>query len=376
VVVYGHGQGAGNVVNCAPDRAPDDSDAMVGRRIANDLAAHGYLAVSIYYRNRGPGIPAIGELRGRDHYLLDARAFLAAARMARDELGGQSRAALIGVSMGSFPATWATAPLPELADLQEGLELVTSIPTAMLGNHIGNTGRNQGLLTSTDLATRRGAIVLAAFLSVSTRTALALDRSLTAEDLTGGRVVGLTAAGVELLRRAVLDPPDASLPGCAALGAVPVLCSADCYASTFSAVASSHSITGVTVSDWVTSETSDAINYWAPPDAVDPGATNANALLAGLRELSPAYTLAGPLKARRMLPLTSLGDHVVTDQLAGSNKPADLYLARLRSTGVTIPDPVPVVRSPACGHGDYLDPAKPGCGWTIVLDELATAFAQ
>ncbi|MEO8846927.1 MAG: hypothetical protein ABI591_04615 [Kofleriaceae bacterium] len=148
VVIYGHGQGTDNVVNCTPDRPPDDGDAITGEHIADALAARGYLTISIFYRNRGAMVPAIGELRGRDHYILDARAFLAAAHLAHDQLGGDSRVALIGVSMGSFPATWAVAPLPELADLQAGLDIVTSIPTAMLGNQIGNTGRSKAALTT------------------------------------------------------------------------------------------------------------------------------------------------------------------------------------------------------------------------------------
>jgi dienelactone hydrolase len=69
VVIYGHGQGAENIVNCTPDRAPDDGDARTGEQIADALAARGYLAIALFYRNRGEGIPAIGELRARDHYI-------------------------------------------------------------------------------------------------------------------------------------------------------------------------------------------------------------------------------------------------------------------------------------------------------------------
>ncbi|MEO8703946.1 MAG: hypothetical protein ABI867_28105 [Kofleriaceae bacterium] len=371
VVVYGHGQGVGNVVNCTPDRAPDDDDARSASRIADALAGEGYLTVAIFYRNRGATIPAAGELRGRDHYLLDARAFLAAAQLAHDRLGGDSRAALIGVSMGSFPATWATAPRAELADLQTGLDLVTTIPTAMLGNHIGNTGRSKDLLATPDLATRRTGIALAGLASVGPRTALALDPSLIAGDLAGDAAGGLTAAGAELVRRVFVDAPDASLPGCNSL---PAACSSACLTSTFDAVAASRGLTDVTASDWLTQDTLDAIDYWDPPTAIDPGATD-NVMLSRQRELSPAYSLTGPLRTRRMLPLTSIGDHVVTGQLAGSNAAAELYLARLRATGVTLPDVIPVVSDAGCDHGDYLDPSRPQCGWNLVLDELATAFA-
>jgi hypothetical protein len=279
--------------------------------------------------------------------------------------------------MGSYPATWAAAPLPELADLQQGIELVTTIPTAMLGNHIGNTGRSKDLLSTSDVAPRRAGIALAALASIGPRAAPSLDSSLTADDLAplSAAAGGLTLAGAELVRRVFLDVPDPSLSGCGALaGARPPACSADCMASTFAAVATSRSITGATPTDWLTQDTLDAIQYWSPPTAIDPGASTSNAMLAGQRALSPAYALTGPLRTKRLLPLTSTGDHVVTDQLAGTNAPAELYLARLRATGVTLPDPVPVVRDSTCGHGDYLAPSRPQCGWSIVLDELATAF--
>ena len=373
VVVYGHGQGTDDIVNCTPDRVPDNGDAVTGEHIADAFADHGYLAISIFYRNQGAMIPAIGELRGRDHYILDARAFLAAAHFAHDELDGDSRVALIGVSMGSFPATWAVAPVPELADLQQGLDIVTTIPTAMLGNHIGNTGRNKDLLTTSDLSQRRAGIALAALASVEPRTALALDPSLTADDLSGAAGGGLREAGAELVRRVFLDAPDPSLDGCTDV-AVPAACSATCVGSTFDAVAAAHSLAEVDAADWLTQDTIDAIDYWDPPTAIDPGPDTTNAMLAAQRALSPAYVLAGPLETKRLLPLASVGDHVVVDQLAGSSAPGDLYLDRLRATGVTMPDPVPTVKDSSCDHGDYLDASRPQCGWSIVLDELATAF--
>lgn len=374
VVIYGHGQGGGNIVNCTPDRPPDDDDSRAGSRFSDALAARGYLAIAVFYRNRGAGIPAIGELRGRDHYILDARAFLAAAQLAHRSLDGEERVALIGASMGSFPATWATASLPELADLQDGLEIVTSIPTAMLGNHIGNTGRNKALLAATDLDVRRFSIALAGLASVDARAAVALDTSLTPDDLASPALAGgLTPAGAELVRRVFVDAPDTSLAGCSGL-TTPAACSSACALSTFSAVAAARSLGGVTPSDWLTPDTLDAIGYWAPPNAIDPGAATPNAMLRAQRAISPAYSLAGPLRTARMLPLLSVGDRVVTDQLAQSNAPADQYLARLRSTGVTVPDPVPLVQDATCGHGDYIDPSRPGCGWSLILDELSAAF--
>ena len=176
-------------------------DVQTAVRFANALATHGYLTVAVFYRNRGAGIPAIGELRARDHYILDSRAFLAAARAARD-WGGDTRVALIGVSMGSYPATWRRRPLSRSwLDLQDGIEIMTSLPTAMLGNHIANTGRNKSLLTTTDVSVRRAAIPLEAFLALSPRVILAGDRSITAADFAdSANTAGLTAAGAEHAR--------------------------------------------------------------------------------------------------------------------------------------------------------------------------------
>ncbi|MFT3698619.1 MAG: hypothetical protein QM831_36070 [Kofleriaceae bacterium] len=362
VVVYGHGQGTSNLVNCAPDRAPDDVDAVDGESVAAALAGEGYLAISIDYRNIGAQIPAIGEFRARDHYVFDASAFLAAAHFAHDQLGGTNEVAFIGVSMGSFPATWATAPLPELADLQAGLDVRTTIPTAMLGNQIGNTGRSKDTLASGD----RETLALAALSSVLPRAALALDPSITADDLVGPEGAGLTPAGVDLVRAEFLDA------GCGTN--MPAACSATCASSTFDTVASAHGIVRIDPRDWMTDDTLDAIAYWSPPDAIDPGADTTNGMLAAMRALSPAYTLEGPLVAARVFPLVSRGDHVVTGQLGSSNAPALQYLDRVQATGVTMPDPLPVVTDTTCDHGNYLEPSRPQCGWSLVLDELATAF--
>lgn len=378
VVVYGHGQGTGNFLNCTPDRVPDDGDAIDSARIVEDLAALGYEAIAVLYRNRGDGVPAIGTLRPRDHLVLDARAFLAAAHWAHDRDAGDSRVALIGVSMGSFPATWATAPLPQLADLQAGLDIVTSIPTAMLGNHIANTGRSAELLGDADPATRAGAIALAAFSAVTVQLARAEQPELTAADLDAVDAPltrGLTAPGVELFHRMFVDAPDPALAGCGDLDAVAAACDSTCATSTFAAVAAAHGLATVDPADWLTQDTLDAIAYWSPPDAVDPSAATTNPMLAAQRAMSPAYALSGPLLAPRMLPLVSIGDHVITGQVEGGNQAAELYLARLRSTGVAIPDPVPAVMDATCDHGNYLDPVRPQCGWDLVVAELTAAFA-
>jgi hypothetical protein len=345
VVIYGHGQGAGNLVHCRTD----DADFLASKRVADALAREGYLAIAVFYRNRGN---AAAQLHARDHYILDARAFLAAAQLARTELGGGSQVALIGVSMGSFPATWAAASLAALADLQAGLDIVTVIPTAMLGNHLGNTGRSQQLLVDLDPNVRRTAIAFAAFLAATAPAAAEVRTQITDTQL-------LTAAGNRLVKQTFLEPACGTQ--------LPAACSPACMAQTFDAIAP----TRVDAADFLTPEALEAIAFWDPPIRLDPGAATTNRLLAAQRALSPAYVLAGPLKTPRMLPLVSTGDHVVINQ---GQAAADFYLAKLRATGVAIPDPVPVVRDPSCGHGDYFDPTRPQCGWSLVIAELAEAF--
>jgi hypothetical protein len=375
VVVFGHGQGPASLLNCAPDRPPSDTDALEARAFADALAREGYLAVAVYYRNRGDTAPGLGALRPRDHHVLDARAFLAAARWARDHHGqGSPRAALVGTSMGSFPALWAAAPLPELADLQEGLELVTSIPSAMLGNHIANTGRGAGQLDDDDPVVRAGAIAMAAYAAVTTRAADRFVLEVTPITVeSAGLADGLTAAGAVLFDRLFLAPPPA-VPECDGLTDVPTPCDPACFAATFTALGAELGVTTLVAEDWLTADTLAAIRYWDPPTAVDPGPDSGNELLDLQRAISPAYALQGPLRVPRLLPLVSLGDHVVTSQVQGGNQAGDLFLARLQATGVSLPDPIPVIEHSFCGHADYHLPTRPACGWSLILDELAAAF--
>jgi hypothetical protein len=376
VVIYGHGQGAGNFLNCTPDRPPDDGDATTGQAIAGSLADQGYLAVAVFYRNRGEGIPATGELRPRDAYILDARTMLAAARWARDRHGrGSAQVALAGVSMGSFPALWATAPLPEFADLQDGLTITTAISMGMLGNHIANSARGADRLESDDLGVRAQTIALGVFGAVTTRAAGVGMAVITAGDLEGALLDGVTPAGAELFRRALLDPPDPSLAGCEDLEVV-AACAGACFEPTLEALAIELVIDQLEATDWLTADTLDSVRYWNPPDEVDPGTDTPLELLDLWRRLSPAYTLEGPLRSPRLLPLVSAGDPVVTAQIEGGNQAAEQFLARLRATDASVPDPVPVVEDTSCGHGDYLDASRPECGYAIVLAELAAAFAR
>lgn len=377
VVVFGHGQGVTNLLNCAPARPPDDVDVASSQGIADGFAAAGYVAVAIYYRNRGDTAPGVGVIRPRDHYLRDARAFLAAAHWASDEHGlGSSQVALLGSSMGSFPAIWATAPFPELADLQDGLDIRTVIPSAMLGNHIANTGRNAYLLEVSDPSVRSGAIALAAFAAVSYRATAAGIRQIESTTLDDPAIgSGLTAAGTELFADVFLRAPRPSLAGCSDLIDVPAGCADTCFASTFADTAARLGIASVEPADWLSADTLAGLRYWDPPLAVDPGAETSNVLLAAERIQSPAYALQGPLVTPRLLPLVSIGDDAVTAQLeGGNNQAAEIYLERLRGTGAQIPDPVPIVQDASCGHGDYHDPERPECGWSLVLAELAAAF--
>lgn len=374
VVIYAHGQGAGNFINCEPNTPPSDSDAETGKVIARAMAARGYIGISVFYRNRGEGVPGFGELRARDSYVFDARSILGAAQWARAR-GASNKVALVGISMGSFAVTWATAPLPELADVQAGLDIRTMMPGAMLGNHIANAARSAPRLSDPDVAVRAQTILLVGYSSLAFRATALGKANITARDLVPPITDGLTPRGVTMVRKLLIDAADPALTGCQKLPGIAPACGGACMISAFTEIGKAEGLTELKASDWLTAETIQAASYWAPPTAIDPG-EGTSVLLTAMRKPSPAYTLVGPLKTKRILPLLSSGDAVITSQTIGGSQGAVLYLEKLKEAGAYLPSPVPIINDNTCGHGDYVDEARPQCGFALVVSELAAAFAQ
>ena len=114
------------------------------------LADAGFLAVFVRYRNRGPGAPALGAIRFRNHWTFDARGLLTAAQWARTTHGsGSGEVAFLGTSMGTWSALWASSNEPALSVLKSDLTIRTVIMAAEAANHFANSrGRYDEALAS------------------------------------------------------------------------------------------------------------------------------------------------------------------------------------------------------------------------------------
>lgn len=377
VVVFAHGQGASTLANCWPDGAPAYGDVAVSQELARDLAGQGYLAVAVFFRNTGDGTPLSAGVKHRDHATLDARTVLAAAQWARTQHGaGSERVALLGVSMGSFPAFLAGTARPELADLQDGLDLRLSVIAGMAGNHVANFHRNVGdLLASADANQRaQGIIGVTVALPSMLATRLGLERYRLADVALGqplgdALAVALTPRGRQLFEDLLLRP-STELPYApcddARVAAVCVPACAQALAlDRFDDLASLP-----TVTDWLTDDAIAAAQYWDPPGAIDPRDSAPGSTLAFLRALSPVYG-DHTMLVDEVVPLLSTGDHVIVAQGPSAT---ELLLDWLAALGVTVRAEVPVIASDArgpCEHGDYFLPARPTCGWDATVAALA-----
>lgn len=377
VVVYGHGQGASNLLpECVAESAPPTHvDVAPSLDTAEALAAAGYVGVAVFYRSYGTP-PELGTMTFRDHFVLDARSMLTAAGWVRDHHPKASaRAAFAGNSMGSFTATWAVSPHPALHDLQEGLDIGAAIASGMLGNHIANSSPQFRQIddASLDDQIRAASIVLFTQALVGLRASqagLTTVDSASADGLTGD----LTPLGRRLFEALFIDPPP-DIPECGDAQGRPVWCSSSCVSKLAGDLFLEGAGGAIQASDWFTSATIDDFAYWNPPTDIDPTAPDGS-LLALLRALSPAYSLPGPLLTPRFLPLVSTADHTLPAQTSGSTAPGELYIDQLRSVGANIPDPPLLVTEAGCDHGDYYRPERPGCGWSLVLEHLSAAFAR
>ncbi|MEZ4401047.1 MAG: hypothetical protein R3B06_13565 [Kofleriaceae bacterium] len=382
VVVYAHGQGASTLTNCWTAGPPAYGDVADGMRVADELAAAGYLGIAVYYRNTGEGAPAGGALRFRDHGALDTRALLAAARWGRDVHGaGSAKVAFVGVSMGSFPAFLAATQAPAWADLQAGLDVRAAVIAGMAQNHVANFWRNVGPgLASTVPAERAQAILgVAVALPGPLAVALGVD-TLTLADVADGQPLGdrLGASLRPPARRLFEDlllRTGAELPFAACAGqTLPAACDPGCaQAVALDAFDGLPGLPGLPA--WLTDDAVAAATYWAPPGAIDPMSAPPGSALAVLRQQSPVYH-DHVMLAPEVLPLLSASDHVV---IAQGQAAAELLAARLVALGVTDLATVPRIDrdgAGVCEHGDYFRSARPACGWAATLATLARRFAD
>lgn len=372
VAIFGHGQGVLTIANCWPDGHPQSSVVLPAVQFADALAEKGFLGVAIFYRNVGSGAPPAGRLKARGTFH-DARAFLAAARWARDEHGaGSANAAFIGSSFGTYGAFWAVSPEPDLAELQSGL----SIKTMVLAGHAANTlasGEFRNLANSPSVSDRAAAALLAA---TGIATALAESSkasSLAAADLRAGTPLGntvsryLTDRGVALVERTLISPANPALPGCGASSRVAPLCNSACLASTYSDLVAPAPDSGP-LTNWLTPEAAEAVLY--DPANGDPGANTPNGLLAAFRQLSPVYTVTGPTLTSRALLLMSTNDDVVVSETPHGLAQLRAALGRL-GIGFFEP-PISSDAAGTCEHDSYMDPHR-GCGFDAIVSELQDA---
>lgn len=367
VVIYGHGQGLQTIANCSPDGKPTSTVVAPALDFADALAQQGYLAIAVFYRNVGDGAPRSGAARLRDGYLLDARAFLAAARWGRDRHGaGSDRVALIGASFGTNAALWAVANHPGVKDLQAGLQIATIV----FGGHTANglVSRSFPTLTSDPSTQVRAAAFLVGAIGVAQATASGDGaEALTAEGLAGATGRYLTARGKTLVSQVLVSAPDPSNPSCSSYDRVP-MCKSACLSETFEAIVAPETDPGQ-LTDWLTQEAAEATLY--DPVGGDPGPEPANPVLKLFRQQSPTLAANGPVAVRRALLLLSENDDVVIDQTPQG--PAAL---KAKLDALSVPWTAPRIDSDAvgnCEHEDYFEPDR-NCGFAEVLEELRQAF--
>ena len=337
--------------------------------MARQLAAEGYLAASLFYRNRDAQLLS-GVFAPREPSERDVVALLRLAQWLRAESGVPTLdVAFLGASMGTFPATWAASTRPELSELQEGLAIKTVITVGMLGNLWSNLGREAPSLVSSEPAVLANGIFAGVLVDVPLRAQLDGSGRVDELSLAGAQGVGLGPRGRALFSSLLLDPAPSK---CGALQAA--ICSDSCAGEVVQAAIEEGGIGQL--EDWLGPQVQEVFSSWLAhqADASEPSpAERENPLLAALIEGSPAYRLAG-LRSQRFFPLVSLEDDVVIEQGEAAGQ---RYAAALLATGAELQAAAPFSadRRGTCEHSDYLSPERE-CGWSLVLDELSLAFSR
>ncbi|MEO8553532.1 MAG: hypothetical protein ABI678_26340, partial [Kofleriaceae bacterium] len=284
IVVIAHGQGTEHVVNCWPEEVPHDATVKQAVALADHVAAEGFTAVAIMYRNEGSGQPALPTLRVRDTYLRDASAVLAAAQAVRT---GDEPIALVGHSNGTFAAWWAATDRPELATLRAGLDIRTVILAGHTANALANLVSERALFAGTDKLSHQEAITAGVLLAVTSAISAAHASSLDAANLDDGSPVALQLApllsgkGIAAFRAAFGTPVPATQGACRA--GVPATCDGGCLQAQFAAGSDPGD-----ASAYVSQVVLDAIGSWNPDAPSDPGEV-ANPIVAVGREISPPF---------------------------------------------------------------------------------------
>jgi pimeloyl-ACP methyl ester carboxylesterase len=301
--------------------------------------------------------------------MLDARAFLAAARWGRDQhRAGSDQAALVGSSFGTNSAFWAVANHPRVKELQSGLRIGTLIFAGHTANNLVSRTM-MGMVSSPSKDTRASAFLLAT-LGVGQMTATADEEEvLSSANIAGAVGRNLTAKGRALLTQTLVSLADKGKPACASVDTVP-FCNSACLAATYASVVAPAIDPGL-LTDWVSNEAAEAVLY--DPKNGDPGANSTNAVLAMLRAQSPTLAAQGPLVTSRALVLLSDQDDVIVDQQPQG--PAQL---KAKLDALAMSWRAPAISSDSagtCEHADYFVPTR-NCGFSQIIDELQQALPR
>lgn len=362
IVVIAHGQGTEHVVNCWPDEVPHDATVKQAVGLADHLAAEGFTAVAIMYRNEGMGQPALPALRVRDTYLHDAAAVIEAAKAVRT---GREPVAFVGHSNGTYAAWWAATDRAELAN---DLDIRTVILAGHTANALANLVSARALFAGTDKLAHQEAITGGVLLAVGSAITAAHASDLAAMSLDDGSPVALqlaplvSAKGIAAFRAAFVTSVQAANGSCRA--GVPATCDGGCLQAQFAAANDPGPAT-----DYVSQVVVDAINFWDPDAPSDPGVA-INPIVEVGRNISPPF-YAGHVLAPRALVLYSAKDHVIVPHGQATR---EFTLAALRTQDATVASP-PIATDAhgICEHGDYWDPTR-ACGYAEIVAELHAAL--
>jgi hypothetical protein len=392
VVIFAPGQDNYHAVNCSPDGTPPFDTG-----VAQSLAGLGYLTVMVGFRNHGAGAPGLGTLRLRDHYIYDARAFLAAAQWARLEHGkGTRNMAFIGHGLGTLPAMWAATKLTGLEDLQSCVAPRTMILAGGSANLVdwGNVTDEYFQITDPNIRLRVSlqgieSLMLMALsghmraLGMAGETYAVKDIPLNDvsigplfdalfEDLTvsAGQTNPPLGGGMELLRVLGFNGPETAAIGCSSVQGLPPLCTLDCAEGAARLYVNFQEELFFDLSRWATAHGIGSIGWWEPPAKTTPVDSDmgTSVLLRAQHDASPAYAATG-LSTKRALHLLAPGDP--------NNRPEaqQVLVDKLSSLGAAVNAPaIADAMGGMCVHESYFDPARGGCGWTHLLTELGEAL--
>jgi len=378
IVIYGKGQGAVTLLNCHPDGPPN-----FGKKIVDSLAKEGFVVVSLGYRNDGSGAPSGNSYKQRDHYIYDARTFLAAAEWARTRHSkANDQVAFIGSSMGTWPALWAVSEHSDLKNLQQCLDTKTVILQAESANHLANIdSRVQDLADG--IESRPQEPIIGSSIEIMEQLANNLRLPEIREaDLTTGQLGDqlssyLTPAAIDIILKPLLfQSTNSNLEGCNIGGKVP-FCNEKCTLSILKKEVQDRKIDANTVVNditfWLNQNAIDELVWWNPPNKITPSQDELQnkPLLKAMIEGSSAYSAQGPLKTKRALHLLSTNDHLYNAEAQ------ELLLDSLNREGIEeLSSPSISVdnKGRPCEHGDYLDATRPKCGFSLTIDELNNAF--